>query len=66
MYVMRSIHRLMQQPTPPHSFIRRMNSLEITGQKTVPNVFVNGKHIGGCDDTLAAIASGVFKELIAA
>jgi glutaredoxin 3 len=43
-----------------------MNSLEITGQKTVPNVFVNGKHIGGCDDTLAAIASGKFKELIAA
>lgn len=57
----------MQQPTPPHSFIRQTNnSLEITGQKTVPNVFVNGKHIGGCDDTLAAIASGVFNELIAA
>jgi len=51
MYVMHSIYRLMQQPTPPHSFIRRKNSLEITGQKTVPNVFVNGKHIGGCDDT---------------
>jgi thioredoxin reductase (NADPH) len=22
-----------------------------TGQTTVPNVFVNGQHIGGCDDT---------------
>lgn len=21
---------------------------------TVPNVFINGKHIGGCDDTFAA------------
>jgi glutaredoxin 3 len=20
-----------------------------TGQRTVPNVFINGKHIGGCD-----------------
>ncbi|XP_044967135.1 glutaredoxin-C6-like isoform X2 [Hordeum vulgare subsp. vulgare] len=26
---------------------------EWTGQRTVPNVFINGKHIGGCDDTLA-------------
>ncbi|KAG7400756.1 hypothetical protein PHYBOEH_004562 [Phytophthora boehmeriae] len=23
--------------------------LELTGQRTVPNVFINGKHIGGCD-----------------
>jgi len=28
--------------------------LEKTGQKTVPNVFVAGKHLGGCDDTLGA------------
>ncbi|EEY64202.1 glutaredoxin [Phytophthora infestans T30-4] len=26
--------------------------LDITGQRTVPNVFINGKHIGGCDDVL--------------
>lgn len=26
--------------------------LEMTGQKTVPNVFVNKTHIGGCDKTL--------------
>ncbi len=24
---------------------------EWTGQKTVPNVFIGGKHIGGCDAT---------------
>jgi len=28
--------------------------LQKTGQKTVPNVFVGGKHLGGCDDTLGA------------
>merc|ERR1719204_1458765 len=28
--------------------------LQKTGQKTVPNVFVAGKHLGGCDDTLNA------------
>jgi len=25
--------------------------LEKTGQKTVPNTFINGAHVGGCDDT---------------
>ncbi|GAB4849225.1 hypothetical protein Ancab_004036 [Ancistrocladus abbreviatus] len=25
--------------------------LEWTGQKTVPNVFIGGNHIGGCDTT---------------
>eukprot|EP00593_Proboscia_inermis_P013916 CAMPEP_0171305350 /NCGR_PEP_ID=MMETSP0816-20121228/15177_1 /TAXON_ID=420281 /ORGANISM="Proboscia inermis, Strain CCAP1064/1" /LENGTH=100 /DNA_ID=CAMNT_0011786111 /DNA_START=45 /DNA_END=347 /DNA_ORIENTATION=- len=29
-----------------------------TGQRTVPNVFVKGKHIGGNDDTQRAHASG--------
>ncbi|CAI9111498.1 OLC1v1011731C1 [Oldenlandia corymbosa var. corymbosa] len=26
---------------------------EISKQRTVPNVFIGGKHIGGCDDTTA-------------
>ncbi len=39
--------------------------LEMTGQKTVPNIFVNGKHVGGCDATLEAIASGKFQKDIA-
>lgn len=26
---------------------------EKTGQRTVPNIFINGKHIGGCDDLLS-------------
>lgn len=25
--------------------------VELTNQRTVPNVFVNGTHIGGCDAT---------------
>ena len=38
--------------------------LELTGQKTVPNIFVDGSHIGGCDKTLALIAAGEFQKLI--
>lgn len=27
---------------------------QMTGQRTVPSVFINGKHLGGCDDTMRA------------
>ena len=38
--------------------------LDMTGQNTVPNIFVKGKHIGGCDNTLAAIASGELQKML--
>lgn len=37
---------------------------DITNQKTVPNVFVNGQHIGGCDATISAFRKGVLTSLI--
>eukprot|EP00056_Hartaetosiga_gracilis_P004249 m.72941 g.72941 ORF g.72941 m.72941 type:complete len:106 (+) comp11763_c0_seq2:89-406(+) len=33
--------------------------------RTVPAVFINGKLLGGCDDTLAAIKNGTFKKMVA-
>ncbi|CAI5744252.1 unnamed protein product [Peronospora destructor] len=30
----------------------QMLLLDITGQRTVPSVFINGKHIGGCDSVM--------------
>ncbi|PWN42728.1 glutaredoxin-domain-containing protein [Ceraceosorus guamensis] len=39
---------------------------EKTGQRTVPNVFVNGKHVGGCDDFFKAQSSGELSKLIGA
>lgn len=38
--------------------------LELTGQRTVPNVFIKGNHIGGNDDTQAAANSGKIQELL--
>lgn len=35
-----------------------------TGQRTVPNVFINGKHIGGCDDTSKLFSSGQIKTML--
>jgi glutaredoxin 3 len=38
--------------------------LTMTGQRTVPNVFVGGKHIGGNDDVHAAARSGELQEML--
>ena len=38
--------------------------LDISGQRTVPNVFVKGKHLGGNDDTQAAARSGKLEEIL--
>ena len=32
-----------------------------TGRSTVPQVFVGGRLLGGCDETLAALADGTFQ-----
>jgi glutaredoxin 3 len=32
--------------------------LKMTGQRSVPNVFVNKEHIGGNDDTQASFRNG--------
>jgi glutaredoxin 3 len=36
-----------------------------TGQRTVPNIFIAQKHIGGCDDLLNLKSKGQLKELLA-
>ncbi|KAL7144164.1 hypothetical protein ABFS83_08G240500 [Erythranthe nasuta] len=38
--------------------------LELVGRRTVPQVFVNGKHIGGSDDLQAAVKSGELQKLL--
>ena len=40
--------------------------LEITGQKTVPNIFIADKHVGGCSDLKAKIANGKAIEMLEA
>lgn len=38
---------------------------QLTGQATVPNVFVGGRHVGGFDKTLEARKSGLLSTLVA-
>ncbi|KAH9944000.1 glutaredoxin [Epithele typhae] len=39
---------------------------EKTGQHTVPNIFINQKHVGGCDDVMALDSQGKLAALVAA
>ncbi|XP_068640196.1 monothiol glutaredoxin-S6-like isoform X1 [Aristolochia californica] len=38
--------------------------LDLVGRRTVPQVFVHGKHVGGSDDTLEALANGKLQKLL--
>ena len=37
---------------------------EMTSQKTVPNIFINGKHVGGNDELQKANKSGELKKML--
>ncbi|KAI8968094.1 glutaredoxin [Trametes punicea] len=37
---------------------------EKTGQRTVPNIFINQQHVGGCDDVVALDNSGKLTALV--
>ncbi|KAG5006193.1 hypothetical protein JHK82_024170 [Glycine max] len=38
--------------------------VNIVGRRTVPQVFINGKHLGGSDDTVEAYESGHLHKLL--
>lgn len=39
---------------------------DISKQKTVPNVYLNGAHIGGCDNVLATFTKGLLSDMLVA
>ena len=36
----------------------RLKMMEITGRRTVPQIFIGGTHVGGCDDLMALDSRG--------
>jgi len=36
----------------------RMTMMQITGQRTVPQIFIGATHVGGCDDLMALDSRG--------
>ena len=46
---------------PREEMIQRAN-----GRSTVPQIFINGRHVGGCDDLMALEYDGKLDALLAA
>jgi glutaredoxin 3 len=43
----------------------RMKMMEITGRRTVPQIFIGETHVGGCDDLIALDGRGGLVPLLA-
>ncbi|MCX7233338.1 MAG: glutaredoxin 3, partial [Burkholderiales bacterium] len=37
---------------------QRQHMMDITGQRTVPQIFIGNTHVGGCDDLIALDRQG--------
>jgi len=44
---------------------QRMRMMEITGRRTVPQIFIGDTHVGGCDDLMALDQRGGLMPLLA-
>ncbi len=43
----------------------RMKMMQITGRRTVPQIFIGERHVGGCDELMALDARGELLPLLA-
>ena len=48
-----------------HDDEMRRRLVTMTGQRTVPQIFINDRHIGGCDDLYALERQGALDPLLA-
>ena len=44
---------------------QRIKMMEITGRRTVPQIFIGATHVGGCDDLMALDGKGELLALLA-
>ena len=44
--------------------VQRQHMMEITGRRTVPQIFIGTTHVGGCDDLMALDARGALLPLL--
>ena len=52
---------VVRQPERRVEMVQRAN-----GRRTVPQIFIDGRHVGGCDDLYALDADGKLDPLLAA
>ena len=46
--------------------VRRAEMMERTGRRTVPQIYIGAKHVGGCDDLYALNEAGELDALLSA
>ena len=57
-------YKLVEIDLEPRGKILKSSMLKETKQKSVPNVFIAGNHIGGFDETNALAESGELKKML--
>ncbi len=71
-YCVRAKHLLKQKGVAyrevdvSHDAAERMALVERTRQRTVPQIFINDAHVGGCDELYALERAGKLDALLAA
>lgn len=50
----------------PHGTPQREESKQRSGRTSVPQIFIDGRHIGGCDDLMALNRAGELDPLLQA
>lgn len=50
----------------PHGTEEREQSIQRSGRTSVPQIFIDGQHVGGCDDLLALDRAGKLDPLLKA
>lgn len=55
-----------QEIDAPHGTPARAEAISRSGSRTVPQIFIDGQKIGGCDDLLALDRRGGLDPLLAA
>lgn len=69
-YCVRAKHLLTKKGVPfreidvSHDAAMRAHLVETTGQRTVPQIFIGGEPIGGCDDMYALDRQGKLDALL--
>ena len=70
-YCIQAKHLLAQRGVTELNEIRvdmlpgeRQKMIEVTGRRTVPQIFIGDTHIGGCDDLVALDGAGSLQSLL--
>jgi glutaredoxin 3 len=69
-YCVRAKELLKRKHIPFHEIdvsddpVRRQRMETLSGRRTVPQIFINGQSVGGCDDLYALDAAGKLQAMV--